>query len=540
MLAWAENFIVPALFFTIPFLIIILIKLGYKLSGKTVSYTLPESSSKYGYLLLGIALILCVLTILPIAGQGFDTPFFVFRADHIHTYGLQEIFQTDRPLTYLLTEIITVTFNVPGRISIPISSVAFTTLFTFSVFVLTLVLTKNTILSSIASLFTVGSNIIRLTALCFVGNMLGFAFVYLFFATILKFRQTGKKLYFGLSTLMLICTFFSHFTSALFAVIILIFFLFYLLITHENRQNLRRLGIFILMCTVAFIFLLVSYSEDLAILISLFRFGTVFGKTGFFLQYMMFDWSSDYIWIFTFSIIGSFIVLFECNTSKKFLTAWVLAIVTLLLFSSTESSRILLFLPFTILASIGIYSIIDKYLYHYKKIFFTLTILFLISVPVLYSFNMRHMNIKYFEEGPFPWDTKYLETEQLKWIKHNYNTSSIVVLTDIPWCPSEEQLSPRGLIPGVHYRLLAEVGNNVYFGNLTNLLLEKTDTRGHERVILGTYSSINIDWTLQNKTILIPTTIYELSESEKQICFEVNKGVYTVKMEEVSNWLKNG
>lgn len=154
---------------------------------------------------------------------------------------------------------------------------------------------------------------------------------------------------------------------------------------------------------------------------------------------------------------------------------------------------------------------------------------------------MQHMNIKYYEEGPFFWDTKFLETEQLKWIKNNYNTNSIVVLTDLSWNPDPISLNEKGLIAGVHYRILAKIGNNVYFGNLSDLLLEKPDIRGNTRTILGTYSSLNIDWTLKNKTILIPTTIYKISDNEKEICYNITDGIYVIKSlteEEKQVWLK--
>jgi len=537
MSEWIEAFIIPALFFIIPLLILVFIKFGYRLSKRKISFTIPKNSSKYGYILLLIALVLCILSIAPIAGQGYDVPYFVFTADYIHNNGIQEIFRTDRPLTYFLTDMIVQIADVPGRVAVPISAVAFTTFYVLSIFILSLTLTKNTLISGMAVLLAAGSNIIRLTALCFVGNILGFAFLYLFFAAIIKFYESGKKLYFGISIVLFICLFFSHFISALIAVIILIIFFFYLLITKE-RKRLARLGSCVLLYFTSFIFFLIGYGENLFVLNNL--TGNEITTIGTFLQYLAFDWSSNYIWIFVFALIGIFVILFEHSTSKKFLMAWVLGLTIVIVCASTETSRIFIYLPFSILSSIGIYFIIDRYLRRYKKQIIILTLLFLILIPSVYAFRMRHMNIKYVEEGPFAWDTKFLETEQLKWIKHNYDINSIVVVTNLLWDAHPAILSERGLIAGIHYRLLAEVGNNVYFGNLNDLFTEKPDTRGNIRVPFGLYSSLNIDWTLKNKTILIPSTIYEISEEEKEICYEVTEGIYAVKpltKEEKANWL---
>lgn len=540
MLEWVEIFIIPALFLTVPLLVIILVKFGYRLLGKKIQYQIPEDSNKYGYVLLAIALVLCVLSTSPIAGQGYDTPIFIFRADYIHKNGLQAIFQTDRPLTYLITEAVTNIFNVSGRVSIPISSVIFTTFLTFSVFVLVMVLTKNTMISAMSSFFVVGSKIIRSSALCFVGNMFGFALLYLFFATIIKFYKTRKKLYFVLSTAIFICLFFSHFSTALIVLLIFISFILYLLIT-KNQNNLISLGICLLLYSVLFNFFLIGYGENFIILNHLIGTETIMNKTGTFFQYLFYSWSSDYIWIFLFTAVGSLVVLFEGKLPKKFLTSWILMLVLTLIGTSISASRIFIYLPFFILSSIGVFFVVDRYLYQYKRKIIFCIFLFLMLVPLTYYIRVQHMNIKYSKEGPFPWDTKFLEIEQLKWIKYNYNIDSIVVLTDVLENSSVTNLKDRGLRSGVDTRILAKIGSNVYFGKLSSLFMEKVDKRGNNTSILGKYSSLNVDWTLQNKTILIPTTIYKINQTEKEICYNVTDGIYAVKpltLEEKQNWLK--
>lgn len=541
MLEWVVNFIVSGVFLIIPLLILILVKFGYKLHNRKVFYGISQNSTKYGYILLISALVLCVLATSPIAGQGYDTSYFIFCADYIHGNGLQNIFRTDRPLTYLVTDIISSILNVPGRVSIPISAVVFTVFYTITTFVLVMVLTKNTLLSGISSLFVVGSNITRLTALCFVGNMLGIAFLCLFFSVVIKFYGTGKKWYFGLSLGIFISMFLSHFFTSVIAVAILTVFFLYLYVV-KNREKLRSFGVSILSYITIFVVLLISNSENLRTFVTVTEVGVVSPlSTETFLQYLSFDWCSDYLWIFLLSIVGIWIVMFSSEFKEKFLTAWVLTIVGIMLFSLSGAGRIFLYLPLSILASFGLYYLIDHFFKSFvriRKVLFVCVILFLMLVPFTYYLRMQHMNIKYFEEGPFPWDTKYLETEQLKWIKKNYDTDSVVVLTDVLYRTEQEM---NGLAPGSHIRLLAEIGNNVYYGNLSNLLKENPDKRGNQHNTLGQYSSLNVDWTLENKTILLPDTLYQINEEEKSICREVANGIYAVNAlteEEKLSWLQ--
>lgn len=543
MLEWVVNFIISGLFFVIPLLIVIPIKLGYKLKGKKVFYKIPQNSTKYGYLILVTALILCVLATSPIAGQGYDTSYFIFSADYINKNGLQNVLRTDRPLTYLITDFIGTIFNVPGRISIPISSVVFTTFYTAMVFVLVMAMTKNTLVSGTSSLFVAGSNITRLSALCFVGNMLGIALLYLFFSVIIKFYDTEKRWYFGISLGIFISMFFAHFFTSIIAIAVLVVFFLYLCIVR-NYEKLKIFGVSIVSYIAIFAVLLVSNSENLRTFVSVTELGTIISpNTGIFLQYLSFDWCSEYFWIFLLSVVGTWIVMFGSRLKEKFSTAWILAIVGVMAFSSVSAGRIFLYFPFSVLASIGLYYLINYFFKSFqrlKKILFVCTILFLMLVPFTYYIRMQHMNIKYFEEGPFPWDTEYLETNQLKWIRKNYDTSSIVVLTDVLGRTEQEMLD-QGLAPGSHIRLLAEIGNNVYYGKLNSLLKEEPDVRGNKHTTLGQYSSLNVDWTLENKTILLPDTLYQIDEEEKLICHEATNGIYVVNnltVEEKSSWLQ--
>ena len=59
--------------------------------------------------------------------------------------------------------------------------------------------------------------------------------------------------------------------------------------------------------------------------------------------------------------------------------------------------------------------------------------------------------------------------------------------------------------------------------------------------IPGRYSSLNVDWTLENKTIILPSTVYAIEQSELEIVNEAdNTGVYIVKYlleQEKTDWL---
>jgi len=106
-------------------------------------------------------------------------------------------------------------------------------------------------------------------------------------------------------------------------------------------------------------------------------------------------------------------------------------------------------------------------------------------------------------------------------------------------------LKLRNLYPGVHMRILAEVGNNVYFGKLVDFFEEKPDCRHYKQypsVMPGRYSSLNVDWTSKNKTILIPSTIYNIHPLEEEIVYKLsNTDIYVVKNlteQEKIDWLK--
>lgn len=542
MLRMLLNTWVQAQYFVlilIPVIVIKLISISTGKYGAVVDQVVFPSRDSY--ILFGVSLVLCILTTLPLAGQGYDTPIFVFRADYIRENGVSAIFRTDRPLTYLITHYIGEILDVPGRLSIPISAVIFSFFYGISVFILTLVLTKNLFMSSVATLFVANSHIVRATALCFVGNVLGLVFFYLFFASTIRFYESKKMHYNVLSILLFTAMLLSHYPTSIISLIILVVFSFCLLLNKE-RIRFRRMIVVTLICASLFSIFFVCYHEIFAIFQSM-AVSTMsdVGKR-IFMDYLGWDWCADYLSVFFFSMVGSWYVLFRRKTSEKFLTAWIVGIVSILPLSSAQAGRFFIYLPFPIVAAVGANYVVHYCKEHFKINLLGIGLLFLLIIPAVYSVALSHMNIKYLEEGPFPWDFRYTEIEQLKWIKNNYNLKEVVVLTDVDSSLSL-QLRSRGLNPGVSTRILAEIGSNVYFGRLAELFEEKPDLRAlYNSSRLGYYSSLNVDWTLENKTILIPSTIYIISAIEKEIMSEIpGTGIYVVKelsSQQKQHWLE--
>lgn len=540
-----ENFLIKGYFFVICLIFAIIIRLFNK---KNITIMLENDiPKKFAYILLVISLTLCLLVFPPVAGKGYDCSIFIFTADYIQKNGVLTIFRTDRPIVYFMTFVIGHVFNVPGRLSIPISGIVFSMFYVLSIFALTLKLTKNWLISSFASLYVGSSNIARHMTLNFIGNLLGLVFLNFFFIYVILFCRENKRVYWVLVISSFVCIFFSHIISATVGLMILTTFLLYSLFKKkEFRINLLKMTIIL---SFILILCLTFYQDNLTIFWSLVERGVIEtggeGQSPLFLLQLTNDWNSNYIWMLVSSIIGVWIILSNFSKFENLLVIWIITVLCILLLSSAYAGRIFLYFPFSIFAGVGLYVIVSKF-NKIKVNFLPLFLLFLIGIPCFYFYEVKHMNIRYFQEGPFAWDLKHVEVEQLKFVSHNYDLDKIVVITDVGWETNEydpQKLKIRGLRPGVHLRILAYVGNNVYFGQLTDLLEQKPDCRDFKKYPSnrpGRYSSLNVDWILENKTILVLTTIYELSNIEKEICYETTEGIYVVKQlaeEEKQTWL---
>ena len=549
-----DVFLIPYEIFTFFIIVIIILKVVFILLKKDFprkgitkfsNKQLPIVSIR---IILVLSVLLCFLTILPIAGKGSDCPLFEFTIDFMRKNGPQEAFRTDRPLPFLITYAIGEVLNVPGRLSNPLATTLFSFCYLLSACMLIYVLTKNLFLTSLTSLFVVNSNIFRQIAICFVGNMLGLAFMQFFLVSFVLYYSKNKNTIYGyVSIILFILTLFSHAISALVIISIVIVFAFFELLS-KNMQILKKSLIILTSCIIITLIFFVFNTVVFKTLLDLYMYSignyvpkTIF--TRFLTINTIINWSSDYVWIFLFSIIGLAVIF---NRDKKFqmlLIAWVFAILGLMCLSSMYAKRIFLYLPFSIIAALGLDLCIKRCNLRYKKIILNLILIFLILTPFIYFCRVQQMNRRYIEKGPFPWDTHFVETEQLRWILKNFDIDNIVVVTDVGWNLGSLP-KHSNVIVGVSYRILAEVGNNVYFGKLIDLLQENPDCRDktpYAKMQIGRYSSLNVDWTLENKTIIIPSTIYNINDVEKKVIYELSDGIYAVKdmtYQEKNEWIK--
>ena len=549
-----DVFLIPYEIFTFFIIVVIILKVVFILLKKDFPRKgITKFSNKQLpivpiRIILVISVLLCFLTILPIAGKGMDCPLFEFTVDFMRKNGPQEAFRTDRPLPFLITYTIGEVLNVPGRLSNPLATTLFSFCYLLSACMLIYAITKNLFLTSLTSLFVVNSNIFRQIAICFVGNMLGLAFMQFFFVSFVLYYSKNKNIIYGyISIIFFILTLSSHTISALVVISIVTVFTFFELLSR-NMQILRKSLIILMSCIIITLIYFIFNTTAFKTLLDLYMYSIGnYVPTDVFTRILtasnIINWSSDYVWVFLFSIIGFGVIFSSDKKFHLFLIAWVFVILGLTCMSSMYAKRIFLYLPFSITAALGLDLCIKRCNFRYKKFILNLILIFLILTPFVYFCRVQQMNRRYIEEGPFPWDTHFVETEQLRWISKNFDIDNIVVVTDVGWGLGGFPNHPK-IALGINYRILAEVGNNVYFGKLIDLLKEKPDCRDktpYAKMQIGRYSSLNVDWTLENKIIIIPSTIYNINDMEKKIVYELSDGIYVVKnmtFQEKNEWIK--
>lgn len=553
-----NMFLVQSRYFVMLLIFITVLRLFVSLmKRRDKSLTLSNIvNSKYSYLLLTIALVQTLLVIPPVSGKGTDSWYMMYVVNTMKTEGINVMFRTDRPVVSYITYMVGEFLNVPGRISVPITGILFSTFYVFSIFVFTYALTKNVGLGSIASLLTANTNAVKQLSLCFIWNLLGLSLLLLFFSAVLKSVEKEKaKCYGCLAVTILGINFFVHEFSVIICNIVLL--VFTCLTFFRRSKIMYKLGLLLSVCiglTVLLIAIIPIYGTVIYDAgINRMTFGSILQFK--FMEELVSDWTSEYLWIFIFSIVGAFFVLWNKSKIGDFITSWVVGVIIILLFTVDCTDRIYLYLPLSILSVMGfMYFIEISSRYNKKKVTTKIFLIFLILAPCVFFGRTAHMNIRYFKRGPFYWDTKYIEQEHLTWISENYDLQKIVVMTDVEWFTPISETSYPKLMGGFHYRLLSEIGNNIYVGRVANLLLEKPDNREgtslikalHHPEYLGFYSSLNVDWVLENKTIIVATTIYNIQPLEREIlCRTEMEGIYVIKdlverekIEWLTKWLE--
>lgn len=535
-------------YFVCLLIVIVFVKTIFFLSGRSnghlsLSELLTRSESKW---VLAIAFVLFFITVTQISGKGMDSWYLIYIVNYMRTNGIRIGLLTDRPMVSLATYFIGVTLNVPSELSVPIAGVIFLLMYLVSLFILVDLLTENRSIATLSCLLAVNTHSLKQFASCFIWNGLGLALLNLFFATVIIFYKSKEKSfkYVLLSMGILTVLFFTHIFTVIVGIAILGCFSL-LDVLSKRRINSRMLLLTICCVITVGIFFLVQPLYVDVINLQTYRFIDFTSIWTFkFINGLRNDWNSDYIWIFIFSIIGVTRVLWNKDRTSLFLTSWIITVLATLMVAARGAGRIYLYLPLSILSVIGIEQVLQfvkKYSNHGNNLRL-IFIGFLVVAPCIMFGRTAHMFRRYYESGPFYWDTQYVEQEQLTYIKENFNLTDIVVVTDVPL---EQRTDIKG---GFLYRLLSYVGNNVYMGKLGGLFEGEPDSRQDKVKTIylsgypGYYSSLNVDWILGNKTVVVASTIYNIQPMEAEILRETPwKGIFIVEnltTNEKLDWLR--
>lgn len=252
-----------------------------------------------------------------------------------------------------------------------------------------------------------------------------------------------------------------------------------------------------------------------------------------FYDYLQVDWLKESLLIYCLYAIGIMVALSE---KSKLMLVWVSSVFLTILVFPVFSGRILLYLPFPILGTLGLKWIIEHIKRPQIRTFFYVSICYLFLFSTMNNYNENKItNLRYKERGPFVWDTVFVELPQLIWITENYDLDEIIILTDIGTTPEgivRTWSTHPHLKPGIHYRLIAEIGSNVFVGRISDLIENGYHKVDGDSQIAWTGYPIFGSWnvSLVDKTLIVPNTIYNLGESEMDLLEESEyPGIYLVK-----------
>jgi len=490
--------------------LLFLVPLSYLLK-KNKAYDYINEESGRAFWLFPASIFIGIISSLPSAGKGYDTYYFIYVMKTIPERGLNLIWKTDRPLYYLITVCLRNIFQVfDPKLSVALSGVFGVVLFISATYVLAKTLFDGET-ASYSALVTSSMFLLTQMNINFIGSLYGLAFMYLYTNNMINYYRYRKPLDALISTCMILIAVQVHLFSAFFiGGIIGLYFIVLksykpILITGLQGLLIKSVVDHSYASTHSFNTL---SSNAKAPYLPILRY---FGET---LQGLQNGFSSEYFWVMALSLAGIWVLF---RKRDKLFTVWTMMVIATMFYTRVYSGRIIFYYPFGLTAGYFM-RILD-----HKKIKLAL-ILLLIFVPLgRYQLNDRWLMVRYFEDYQiYPWDNYEAEAEQILWITQNYDVEDTVIVSDIPFLTplfdAEMEISHPHLSLGVHYRVLSEVGNNLYIGSLTSLI--ENDFKGYgdmERHPYFGYYDNSTDKHLHEKTILIPDQIYNIGPGEMKL-----------------------
>lgn len=540
IVSWMPFFVIICFTFVVGIIASLFLKEETELSHKHDKWVVDA--------IVGASIVVGTFVSLTISAKGYDAPYFMYLVGCIKERGLMFILETDRPLYYLVTYGIGEILHVSSRIAVSLSGVVGAVLYMVSIFLLVNTIFDNNYLASLSSLIVAGMYLTRQLVICFIGNVFGVSMMMLYLVAMWKYLKYRSWKWIGLSTIILISVGYSHVFSAIYIVIVMGAFCVWSLLRDDY---VKYSGPFLL--TIAHIavvcLIILSLPENRISVQSLISFMSLSSLSFFYA--MRVQWSSEYVWVLILTVFGLFFMVQDRRRdANRLVLAWVAVTLFLTVVAGILSGRVMVFFPYHVLSAYCIVYVMSRIgqrrIVRYGEV---ILVVFLIMTPGLYYACITSpMMARYFDRGPFAWDMYNAEEKQLVWIAENYNIEEIVVLTDTkwgqPWVYDLDKTHPHLRI-GIHFRLLGEIGNNIYVGHLVDLIKDNYTNYGwmdtEEAGPFVGYLDRSVPKDLRSKTIIVPSTVYNIDQIETEILIETSMdGIFILKnmsREEELDWV---
>ena len=507
--------LVPSLLYIYVATIVVL--LGWVANHQKSSPMIIDVSRLKSRIILLLSLIMSVFTTAYASARGYDVKFFSFVTTFINKYGWLNVFRTDKPLFYIPMALFHSVTGAPSEVCLVYWGLVLGVLLTASVFVFAHELTGNSLVAGMSAILVSQSNIFLNYVVNFMPNLLGLSLTLLFLSCVIKMRRQPR--FFYPASLLFLGIALSHLHSMIFLLLVLGLFTASKLL-RGTEKPISHLTILLSLCLVMglLVFFIIPIYSTIVL-------DQLTGASPFisfipslkFLSVPNIDWASEEPVFSLLSLLG-LSKLFTLDEDYDVLKIYVLTVFALFFFSGKYYGRMFILIPFSVLGGLGLMEIMRRVPKIKWGWVIILVLVFNQSWNVFYD---QRITLSRYGATSNEYDLKFPETASLVWVSRNYDLDSVVVITNKGW-------SPHGYgNDGLHYRILDIVGNNVYFGDISDLLSGLPDDRGSANGYLGFYSSLGVDWSLPGKTIIVDTRIYDVKvEDEPHLIETAMVGVY--------------
>jgi len=529
--SYLERFLINSQIIFYSFEILCICILVFQRYSKTVIDKFDNQ--KFGRLCLFMGIIFSMLAVLPISGKGYDVPYFVYSLKCIHKYGWGSLLtNTDRPLYYIFADILSKILPFSERVIISITGVIGAGLVALGAYLFGKKAFNSTVIGGVAALFTANMYGLTQMSISYITNLYGYAFLFIYLASLIDVFNTKTIKSMLITTFLMIVTTTLHFFSGAVAVAIFGVYCFFDVIETRKLLHLKEQALFVFHSLI-YLGVMILFPRNVSSTLYLMdkanlSFSSILSQISVFFELPINNNSYESMWIVIPALLGFVIVLSsKITVSIKLIFSWVVATIILSMVIPTFRDRTIMYLPYSVLCAVAMTKI-ATYLTN-KKIRCNIKVavlLLLLIVPSIRFAGLAHMTIQYVNENPQPWDSVFAEQKQLIWVANNFDINKIVLVSNINWTGPFYVRDFPNLIQGAQYRILANIGNNIYGGSLEDLV--KANYIGIGSLAMSPdYFRYGKDDNFQGRTVIIINSLYHFSSKDMDVLTETSmSGVY--------------